>query len=287
MTVHFIGAGPGAPDLITVRGLRLIERCPVCLYAGSLVPAEIVAAAPAGARVVDTAPMHLDEIIAEIEAAHAQGPGRRPRPFRRSLALRRHRRADAPARCARHRLRRDPRRARLRRRRGRLKTELTLPEIAQTVILTRTSMQASAMRRGESARRAGALARRRSPSTSRSAISAMSSGADPALRRRLPGGRRLSRHLAGREDHPRHAGHHREKVREEKITRTALILVGRVLDAQLPRLRPLRRCARARAAQPQDRAARSLASAGLDHQLDDLRRAVEPQRGRLLVPSPR
>src|SRR5918911_1608805 len=60
MTVHFIGAGPGAPDLITVRGLRLIERCPVCLYAGSLVPIEIVAAAPPGARVLDTAPVTLD-----------------------------------------------------------------------------------------------------------------------------------------------------------------------------------------------------------------------------------
>nr|MCU0832334.1 SAM-dependent methyltransferase [Rhizobiaceae bacterium] len=73
MTVHFIGAGPGAPDLITVRGLKLIERCPVCLYAGSLVPEEIVKAAPAGARVLDTASMHLDQIMAEIEAAHAAG----------------------------------------------------------------------------------------------------------------------------------------------------------------------------------------------------------------------
>src|ERR1700759_682241 len=73
MTVHFIGAGPGAPDLITVRGLRLIERCPVCLYAGSLVPAEIVAAAPAGARVIDTAPLDLDAIVGEMERAHAAG----------------------------------------------------------------------------------------------------------------------------------------------------------------------------------------------------------------------
>ncbi len=73
MTVHFIGAGPGAPDLITVRGLRLIERCPVCLYAGSLVPEEVVAAAPEDARVIDTAPLHLDQIMAEIEAAHAKG----------------------------------------------------------------------------------------------------------------------------------------------------------------------------------------------------------------------
>src|SRR5215204_4044385 len=72
-SVHFIGAGPGAPDLITVRGLRLIERCPVCLYAGSLVPAEVVAAAPTGARVLDTAAMTLDEIVAEMADAVASG----------------------------------------------------------------------------------------------------------------------------------------------------------------------------------------------------------------------
>src|SRR5437763_6012086 len=73
MTVHFIGAGPGAPDLITVRGLRLIERCPVCLYAGSLVPRAIVKAAPGGARVVDTALLTLDENVTEIAAAHRAG----------------------------------------------------------------------------------------------------------------------------------------------------------------------------------------------------------------------
>ena len=73
MTVHFIGAGPGAADLITVRGLRLIEACRVCLFAGSLVPEEIVAAAPEGAKVIDTAPLHLDEIITEIAAAHSDG----------------------------------------------------------------------------------------------------------------------------------------------------------------------------------------------------------------------
>ena len=65
MTVYFIGAGPGAPDLITVRGQNLIERCPVCLYAGSLVPEAVVQKAPADALVMDTAPMHLDEILAE------------------------------------------------------------------------------------------------------------------------------------------------------------------------------------------------------------------------------
>ena len=73
MTVYFIGAGPGAPDLITVRGLRLIERCPVCLYAGSLVPEEIVQAAPKDAKVMDTAPMHLDQIVEEMRIAHEAG----------------------------------------------------------------------------------------------------------------------------------------------------------------------------------------------------------------------
>ena len=73
MTVHFIGAGPGAADLITLRGLNLIRRCAVCLYAGSLVPAEIVASAPVGARVVDTAALTLDEIVGEMATAHASG----------------------------------------------------------------------------------------------------------------------------------------------------------------------------------------------------------------------
>jgi len=71
MTVHFIGAGPGAADLITVRGRDLIARCPVCLYAGSLVPRELLAHCPSGARIVDTAPLSLDEIDAEFAAAHA------------------------------------------------------------------------------------------------------------------------------------------------------------------------------------------------------------------------
>jgi precorrin-4/cobalt-precorrin-4 C11-methyltransferase len=73
MTVYFIGAGPGAADLLTLRGQRLIARCPVCLYAGSLVPTEVVAGAPPGATVIDTAPLHLDEIVAHLAAAHAAG----------------------------------------------------------------------------------------------------------------------------------------------------------------------------------------------------------------------
>ena len=72
MKVYFIGAGPGDPELITVRGLRLIERCHVCLYAGSLVPAAVVAATPEGAHVVDTASLTLDDIIGEIKTAQTQ-----------------------------------------------------------------------------------------------------------------------------------------------------------------------------------------------------------------------
>ena len=71
MTVHFIGAGPGAADLITVRGRDLIARCPVCLYAGSIVPRELLAYCPPDARIVDTAPLSLDDIEAEYVTAHA------------------------------------------------------------------------------------------------------------------------------------------------------------------------------------------------------------------------
>jgi precorrin-4/cobalt-precorrin-4 C11-methyltransferase len=145
MTVHFIGAGPGAPDLITVRGLRLIERAPVVLYAGSLVPREIVAAARADARVIDTSPLSLDEIVAEIDAAHARGHDvarvHSGDPSLYGAIAEQMRRLDAlgiayevvpgvPAYAAAA---------------AALKAELTLPEIAQTVILTRTAGRASAM----------------------------------------------------------------------------------------------------------------------------------------------
>src|SRR5207248_7430363 len=156
MSVHFIGAGPGAPDLITVRGLRLIERCPVCLYAGSLVPREIVAVAPPGARVVDTAPLTLDEIIGEIAAAHGNGldvarvHSGDPSPYgaigeqmRRleALAIPFDVTPGVPAFAAAA---------------AALGRELTLPGVAQTVILTRTATRASAMPEGESLERLAA-----------------------------------------------------------------------------------------------------------------------------------
>src|ERR1700676_915520 len=156
MTVHFIGAGPGAPDLITVRGLRLIERCPVCLYAGSLVPAEIVAAVPAGARVVDTAPLHLDQIIEEMVRAHEAGADvarvHSGDPSLYGAIAEQMRRLDAlgipydvtpgvPAFAAAA---------------AALRAELTLPDVAQTVILTRTATRASAMPDGEDLERLAA-----------------------------------------------------------------------------------------------------------------------------------
>jgi precorrin-4/cobalt-precorrin-4 C11-methyltransferase len=73
MTVHFIGAGPGAADLLTLRGRDILARCPVCLYAGSIIPREMLVHCPPGARLVDTAPLSLDEIEAECVAAHAAG----------------------------------------------------------------------------------------------------------------------------------------------------------------------------------------------------------------------
>jgi precorrin-4/cobalt-precorrin-4 C11-methyltransferase len=156
MTVHFIGAGPGAADLITVRGLRLIQQCRVCLYAGSLVPAEIVAAAPAGARVIDTASLTLDEIIAEIAAAHGAGHDvariHSGDPSLYGAIGEQMRRLDAlgipydvtpgvPAFAAAA---------------AALRRELTAPDIAQTIILTRTATRASAMPEGENLERLAA-----------------------------------------------------------------------------------------------------------------------------------
>ena len=149
MAVHFIGAGPGAPDLITVRGLKLIERAPVVLYAGSLVPESIVAAAPEGARVIDTAPMTLNQIIAEIEAAHGRGEdvarvhsgdpslyGAIAEQIRRLGAL------EIPFDIT-------PGVSAYAAAAAALGKELTIPEVAQTVILTRTAMKSSAMPPGE------------------------------------------------------------------------------------------------------------------------------------------
>jgi len=149
MTVHFIGAGPGAPDLITVRGLDLVSRMPVCLYAGSLVPLEIVSKAPSDARVVDTAPMTLDEIEAEFVAAHEAGldvarlhSGDLSIWSALGEQLRRLDRLGIPYTIT-------PGVPAFAAAAAALGRELTLPEVTQSVVLTRTSGRASAMPEAE------------------------------------------------------------------------------------------------------------------------------------------
>ena len=149
MTVHFIGAGPGAADLITVRGSRLLERCPVCLYAGSIVSPELLAYCAAGTKLIDTAPMSLDEIEAAYVAAHQAGHDvarlhsgdlsvwsavaeqirrleKHVIPYTMTPGVP----AFAAAAAA-------------------LGRELTIPEVAQSLVLTRVSGRASPMPSGE------------------------------------------------------------------------------------------------------------------------------------------
>ena len=145
MQVHFIGAGPGAPDLITLRGQSLIARSPVCLYAGSLVPAALLAHCPPGARIVDTAPLSLDGICAQFARAHTAGEDvarlhsgdvsvwsamgeqlRRLRAMGIAYTITPGVPSFAAAAAA-------------------LGCELTLPELAQSLVLTRTPGRASAM----------------------------------------------------------------------------------------------------------------------------------------------
>jgi precorrin-4/cobalt-precorrin-4 C11-methyltransferase len=145
MTVHFIGAGPGAADLITLRGRDLIARCPVCLYAGSIVPDELISHCPAGARIVDTAPLTLDEIEAEFVNAHTAG-----------LDVARLHSGDLSIYSAlAEQLRRLDRRGipyslvpgvpAFAAAAAVLGCELTVPEVAQSVVLTRMPGRASAM----------------------------------------------------------------------------------------------------------------------------------------------
>lgn len=150
MTVHFIGAGPGAADLITLRGRDLIAACPVCLYAGSLVPQALLAHCPTDARIVNTASLSLDQIVDEVTAAHAAGHdvarlhsgdlsvwsamGEQLRRLR-ALGIPVNVTPGVPAFAAAA---------------AALEAELTLPGIAQSVVLTRTPGRASAMPEGES-----------------------------------------------------------------------------------------------------------------------------------------
>ncbi|MEQ8331587.1 precorrin-4 C(11)-methyltransferase [Nisaea sp.] len=232
MTVYFIGAGPGDPDLLTIKGRDLIARCPVCLYAGSLVPEAVVAHAPDGAKVVDTAPMTLDEILTDIEAAHAAGHDvARVHSGDPSLygaiaeQIRRLRALDIPFEII-------PGVPAYTAAAAALETELTLPEISQTLILTRTTMQSSAMPEGEELEELGrskaTLAIHLSIRNLRHIERALTPhyGADCPVaviyRASWPDQQIIRGTLSDI----------RGKVRAAKITRTALIMVGRVLSEE-------------------------------------------------------
>jgi precorrin-4/cobalt-precorrin-4 C11-methyltransferase len=232
MTVYFIGAGPGAPDLITVRGLNIVKTAPVCLYAGSLVPEGIVAQADNAVVVKDTAPMHLDEIIAEIEEAHNNGHDvarvHSGDPCLYGAIAEQMRRLDAlgieyevvpgvsayaAASAA-------------------LKKELTLPDVSQSIILTRTAVRSSKMPNNEDletfAKSGATLAIHLSVNNLKHVVDTLSPyyGEDcPVV-------------VAYRVSWPDEAFIHgqlndiRAKVKESGITRTALILVGKVLATE-------------------------------------------------------
>ncbi len=229
MTVFFIGAGPGDPELLTLKAARLIAACPVCLYAGSLVPAEVVARAPVGALVMDTAPMTLEETHAQIVAAQARGEDvarvHSGDPSLYGAIAEQIRRLEAdgigyeivpgvPAYAAAA---------------AALGQELTIPEIAQSVVLTRVSMKSTAMPAGETlenfARTGATLAIHLGVRALREIerVLVPHYGAEcpvvVAVRVGWPDQLLIRGTLADI----------REKVRAEKVTRTALILVGPAL----------------------------------------------------------
>lgn len=232
MTVYFIGAGPGAADLITVRGARLIAAAPVCLYAGSLVPPELLDGCPAGARLVDTANLNLDEIVAEIEAEHRRGNdivrlhSGDPSVF--SAVAEQGRRLDrlgipyeivpgVPAFAAAA---------------ATLKRELTVPGVGQTVILTRIAARATPMPPGEDL---ATLGRSRSTMVLHLAVQRIDEVVDALLPNYGPDAPVAVVAYASRPDEVVLRGTLAgiaEQVREAGIRRTAVIIVGAVLTAE-------------------------------------------------------
>lgn len=232
MTVHFIGAGPGDPELLTLRAQRLIASCPVCLYAGSLVPPEVVAGAPEGARVLDTAAMTLDETHAEIRAAHATGQDvARVHSGDPSLygaiaeQIRLLKRDGIPYEIT-------PGVPAYVAAAAALGQELTIPQVAQSIVLTRVAMKSTAMPAGETLEAFAAtgttlaihlgiralrdIVRRLSPHYGENCPVAV------AYRVGWPDQAILRGTLSDIHD----------RVRAAKITRTALILVGPALSTE-------------------------------------------------------
>jgi len=230
MTVHFIGAGPGAPDLITLRGRDLLARCPVCLYAGSLVPRALLDHCPPGARIVDTAPLDLDAIVAECSTAHEAGldvarlhSGDVSIWSAMGEQLRRLGALGIPATIT-------PGVPSFAAAAAALGTELTLPEVAQTLVLTRTSGRASAMPPGETLAAFAATGATLAVHLSIHALGRVVAELTPVygpdgpvavvVRASWPDQRIVRGTL----------GTIAERMAREPAERTALILVGRVLD---------------------------------------------------------
>ena len=230
MSVHFIGAGPGAADLITVRGRDLIRQCPVVIYAGSLVPRAVINEAPKDARVIDSSALTLDEIIDEMAAANRQGKdvarvhsgdpslyGAMAEQMRAldTLGIAYDVTPGVPAYAA----------------AAALKRELTIPGVSQTVILTRTAVRASAMPAGEAlkelARSGATLAVHLSINNLANVVADLipDYGAKcpcvVAYRVSWPDEKIIAATL----------GTIRDRIKAEGITRTALILVGPALSA--------------------------------------------------------
>jgi precorrin-4/cobalt-precorrin-4 C11-methyltransferase len=235
VTVHFIGAGPGAADLITVRGRELIARCPVCLYAGSLVPKELLAHCPQGARIVDTAPLSLEEIEAEFVAAHEAGKDvarlqSGDLSFFSALAeqLRRLARRGIPYTLT-------PGVPAFAAAAAALGRELTVPEVAQSVVLTRIPGRASRMPEGETLAAFAATGATLAIHLGVHALDKVVAellpfyGADCPIAVVADASRPGERILRGT------LGDIVAKLAAEPIERTALILVGRALAADAAR----------------------------------------------------
>lgn len=232
MTVHFIGAGPGAADLITVRGARLIGECPVCLYAGSIVPKELLDYCPPGARIIDTAALSLDDIETEYRAAHERGEDvarlhsgdlsvwsavaeqmRRLERLGIDYTLTPGVPSFAAAAAA-------------------LKRELTIPEVAQSLVLTRVSGRASKMPAGENLAAFGATGATLAIHLAIHALDRVVTELTPlygadcpvaiVVRASWPDERIITGTLADIE----------AKLAAEPAERTALIIVGRGLGAE-------------------------------------------------------
>ena len=232
MTVYFIGAGPGAADLITIRGRDLIARCPVCLYAGSIVPRELLAHCPPGARIVDTAPLSLDEIEAEFMLAHEKNldvarlhSGDLSLYSALAEQLRRLERHGIPYTLT-------PGVPAFAAAAAALKCELTVPEVAQSVVLTRVSGRASRMPETE---KLATFAKTGATLAIHLAIHAIEAvageltpfyGADCPAAVVVQASSPMQRILRGT------LADIAAKVAAEKIERTALIIVGRALAAE-------------------------------------------------------